>query len=460
MELGVTEPKALSIICRRSTAVVVGLSLMLLSWVMDAAFDASFENGRFLDQLFHPNSYEVTVRVLFMGIQLAFILYIARIMKEYRRQGARLEEALRSAEIERERSQAVLECVGDAISMQDPDLKILYQNQAHIDLMGAHLGEQCYTAYQHRDAICPGCHLAKSYLDGMTHRNEMSAQTRQGLRYTEIISTPLRDSSGTIIAGIEAVRDITDRKLAELEIQRMNGELALRGQELSEVNCELESFSSSLSHDLRSYITRISAAQQIIAQTPQSKDPDLEYPVQSIEESCRGMEELIEAMLTLCRLSREEMSWEEVPLSELAREIALRLRQQEPGRQVDLEIPDALLVWGDRHLLKIALENLLGNAWKYTRGVPVARIELGTELREGKRFFFVRDNGVGFDMAECEKLFKPFQRLRSAQGVPGTGVGLATVERVIKRHGGEVWGEGEPGKGATIFFLLPEQGGR
>ncbi|HEY5513760.1 MAG TPA: ATP-binding protein [Geomonas sp.] len=454
-------PKTLSMTCRQSTAVLVGVGLMLASWVIDAALDAVYQNDQtFFDEVLRPDLHDIATRLFFMVTQLVFILYIARTMKEYRRQGARLEDALRSAETERSRSLAVLECVGDAISMQDLDLRVLYQNQAHLDLMGAHLGEYCYQAYQQKDAVCPGCHLAQSYLDGLTHKCERSAQTRRGLRFSEIISTPLRDASGRIVAGIEAVRDITERKRAELEIQRMNRELELRALELSEANRELESFGYSLSHDLRSYITRISTSQQIIAQSPQGKDRDLAYPVQAIEDSCRGMEELVVAMLTLSQLSRKEMQWEEVALSELAQELALGLRQQELDRSVEFTIPAGLLVRGDRHLLKVALENLLENAWKYTRGVPVARIELGTGLRGAKRFFYLRDNGVGFDMAERDKLFRPFQRLQSAQGFPGTGVGLATVERAIQRHGGEVWGEGEPGKGATIYFLLPEHDGR
>ena len=347
--------------------------------------------------------------------------------------------------------------MGDAISLQDLGYKILYQNQAHKDLMGAHQGELCYSAYQHQDAVCPKCHLAQSYLDGMTHTIERDAQTSHGLRCTEILSTPLRDASGRIVAGVESVRDITDRKRAELQIEKMNCELELRALELAEANRELESFSYSLSHDLRSYITRISTAQQILALTPEAREPDLEYPVQIIEDSCRGMEELIEAILTLSRLSREALRWENVSLSDLAQEVALQLQHQELNRQVEFCIPAALLVRGDRYLLRLVMENLLGNAWKYTRATPSARIELGTGLQDGKRFFFVRDNGVGFDMAEQEKLFKAFQRLQSAQGFPGTGVGLATVERVILRHCGKVWGEGELGRGATIYFQIAEQ---
>jgi PAS domain S-box-containing protein len=452
----VTDRKRLSVLSRQSTTFMVGMSIMLVSWVMDAALDTAFEKGSFFNQLLTPGYHEVALRLWFLITLLFFILYISRTNQRQRQQDARLKSALRNAETEKVRAQAILECVGDAISMQDLDLKILYQNQAHIDLIGAHVGEYCFAAYQQQGAVCADCHLAQSFADGLTHTTERNAQTPHGLRFTEIVSTPLRDASGRIVAGIEAVRDVTERKRTDLEIERMNRELELRALELAEANRELESFSYSLSHDLRSYITRISTAQQIMAQVPQAKEGDLVYPVQIIEDSCRGMEELIEAILTLSRLSRETMCWEEVSLSELAHEISLQLQLQELQRRVEFTVAPSLLVRGDRNLLRVVLENLLGNAWKYTKGVPVSRIELGVLQKDAKETFFVRDNGIGFDMAEREKLFKPFQRLQSARGISGTGVGLATVERAVLRHYGAVWGEGEVGKGATIFFQLSE----
>ena len=445
---------------QQSKAVAIGLCIMLVSWIMDAALDSAFEDVGFLHQLFSPGHHEIALRLWCLGTLVFFLLFISRNKREQRRRDARLKAALRSAETEKARSQAVLECIGDAISMQDLDLKILYQNQAHQELMGAHVGEFCYAAYQKNGAACTGCHLVESFRDGLTHKSEKTAQTPHGLMFAEIISTPLRDASGRIIAGIESVRDVTERKRTDLEVERMNRELELRALELAEANRELESFSYSLSHDLRSYITRISTAQQLLAKAPQAREPELEYPVQIIEDSCREMEELIEAILTLSQLSREAMHWEEVPLSELAREVALHLQHQELHRKVEFSIPDGMQVRGDRHLLRVVLENLLGNAWKYTSGLEVARIELGTAQHEGKRLYFVRDDGIGFDMSERDKLFKPFQRLQSARGFPGTGVGLATVERAILRHCGRVWGEGETGKGATIYFTLPEERAR
>jgi signal transduction histidine kinase len=437
--------------------IVAGISIALLPWGMDAALEAAFRAGTFSRQLWLPGSHEIALGLCSLVTILFFALYLfSRSEKAIGRPKVGLTLLLRQLVKERVKPQQILESVGDAITMQDLDMRILYQNRAHIDLMGEHLGEFCYAAYLNRSAVCPGCQLALSFRDGLTRKIEKNTQAPHGLRFSEIICTPLRDASGCIVAGIESSRDITERMRTDLEIERMNRELELRALELAEANHELESFSYSLSHDLRSYLTRISTAQQIMDQIPEAKERDLEYPLQIIEDSCRGMEELIEAILTLSRLSQETMHWEPVSLGEMAQEVALLLQHQELSRQVEFRIPSGLQVMGDRHLLRVVLENLLGNAWKYTRGMPVARIEFGAGLRDGKEFFFVRDNGIGFDMAERDKLFKPFQRLQSAQGFAGTGVGLATVERAIQRHSGEVWGEGEPEKGATIYFTLPQ----
>ena len=455
-------------------AVMVGLVLVLFSWPTAAVLDAFYGTDSFLLELTHPGIGKVVLRLLFMGIQLVFLLYINRILGRYRQLGGRLNEALQDAEVEKVMSKGILEAVGDAISMQDLDLKILYQNQAHKELMGLHAGERCYQAYRHRDTICPSCHLSLSFQDGKTHKNEVSAQTEHGRKFVEIISTPLRDPAGKIVAGIEAVRDITVRKQAEIEIQRMNDELELRALELSAANRELElqalelsaanreleTFSYSLSHDLRSYITRISLAQQILLLRRGAQDPDLVKMIKPIEDSCSGMEELIEAMLTLSQLTRQEMGWQQVSLSDLVQQVLLQLRRQDPDRRVEVSVLFGTTVQGDPKLLRIVLENLVGNAWKYTRHVPMARIEFGAAEREGGRCFFVRDNGAGFDMDKREKLFLPFERLHSAREFPGTGVGLATVQRAIQRHGGEVWGEGEPGKGACFYFTLEERLGQ
>lgn len=166
------------------------------------------------------------------------------------------------------------------------------------------------------------------------------------------------------------------------------------------------------------------------------------------------MAELIDDLLRLSRITRQTIQRETVSLSQVALEVAADLQRQQPGRVVEFRLAGDLVVSGDARLLRVALENLLGNAWKFTAARSAALIEFGQEDRAGESCFFVRDNGVGFDMAFSDKLFAPFQRLHSAQEFPGTGIGLATVQRIINRHGGRLWAEGSVGTGATFYFTL------
>ena len=168
------------------------------------------------------------------------------------------------------------------------------------------------------------------------------------------------------------------------------------------------------------------------------------------------MEELLEAMLLLSRIYRSELELEEVDLSTLAMDNILRLQLQEPNRVVDHQVTSEATVLGDVRLQKSALENLLGNAWKYARKEAVTRIEFGVTVIDGEKTYFVKDNGVGFDMKHAAKMFQPFHRLHRDKDFEGMGIGLTTAQRIIHRHGGRLWGEGKPGSGATFYFTLPE----
>ncbi|UFS71614.1 ATP-binding protein [Geomonas sp. RF6] len=439
---------------KEARIIAVGLAVMAASWFADTLLDAGVRNKAFLHELLHPSGNDFAMRCLYFGAQFLFLLYLAKIMKSFQLQGELLEEALLSAKNEKARSDAILQAVGDAISIQDPDYRILYQNEAHKELLGSHEGDICYEAYQQRTTPCPSCHIASCMKDGLTHKCELSRKTLHGQGYLEMICTPLRDGHGKVVAGIEAVRDVTERVRAEREIKRMNEELEQHARELASANRDLEAFNYSLSHDLRTYITRISTAQQILAES--CPDAESRFLVQSVAESCRGMDELIEAMLTLSQVSHKELELGEVDLSAIALETALHLQQHAPERQARIDIEPGITVRGDRQLLKICLENLLGNAWKYTGGVREPAIVFGVREEEGKRLYYVRDNGAGFSMEEAGQLFKPFKRLQNSRGIQGSGVGLATVQRVIQRHGGEVKGEGKPGEGAVFSFSLPE----
>ncbi|MBI4266790.1 MAG: PAS domain S-box protein [Chloroflexi bacterium] len=251
------------------------------------------------------------------------------------------------------------------------------------------------------------------------------------------------------------IQDITERTQAEAEIKQLNEDLRRHAAELEAANKELEAFTYSVSHDLRTPLRSMEGFSQALAEDYADKlDEQGRKYLGYVQESSELMGQLIDDLLKLSRVTRQEMSPDSVNLDELARPVIAELKKHEPGRQVDVTIAPGLICRGDARLLRIALENLLGNAWKFTGKAAPARIEVGGIEKDGRKTYFVRDNGAGFDMKYADKLFQPFQRLHKASDFPGTGVGLATVQRIIRRHGGEVWGEGKTGEGATFYFTL------
>jgi len=255
-------------------------------------------------------------------------------------------------------------------------------------------------------------------------------------------------------------RDISERVKAQEQLHRMNEELEQRVQErtadLEAVNKELESFSYSVSHDLRAPLRAIDGYGKVLLEDCAGLlDGDALRTLARIRENTHRMGSIIEDLLTLSRLSRSSLRLEPLDLSGLARGVVEELAQRDPARVVEFRIEAGLEARADPGLLRQVLENLLGNAWKYTSKVPRARIEFGRELQaDGSCVFCVRDNGAGFDMAYQQKLFKAFQRLHGPQEFEGTGIGLAIVQRIIQRHGGRVWGEGKEGEGACFRFTL------
>ena len=269
----------------------------------------------------------------------------------------------------------------------------------------------------------------------------------------EISLAPMQTDDGVI--GISVIRDISDRKGAEARISALNEDLERRVAELGTLNRELESFSYSVSHDLRAPLRSIDGFSQALLEEYEGAldDQGRDY-LRRIRAATVRMGDLIDDLLTLSRVTRREIRRERVDLSALARGIAQQLARSDETRRAEFTIASDLAASGDAQLLRVALENLLGNAWKFTSKEPVARIELGVGQQDGHRVYFVRDNGVGFDMAYSAKLFGAFQRLHREAEFPGTGIGLATVHRIVTRHGGRVWAEAEIGKGATFYFML------
>jgi PAS domain S-box-containing protein len=256
------------------------------------------------------------------------------------------------------------------------------------------------------------------------------------------------------------LRDITERRLAEDDILKLNAELEKRVRDrtaaLEAANRELEAFSYSVSHDLRAPLRSITGFSTALLEEygDHLDEQGLKY-LQFAREAGQRMTRLIEDLMDLSRATRGELRHQEVDLSALATLVVAELRKREPRRPIEIEIAPKLLAHGDEGLLRIALENLLGNAWKFTVRHPQPRIEVGAASREGSPLYFVRDNGAGFNMAHAGRLFGVFQRLHSQDEFPGTGIGLATVRRIFHRHGGEVWAEGKINEGATFYFTLP-----
>ena len=260
---------------------------------------------------------------------------------------------------------------------------------------------------------------------------------------------PVRNGAGDVSFIIAEGRDISALKQAEAVV-------ADRSIQLEVANQELEAFAYSVSHDLRAPLRGIEGyASALEEDHAPNLNEDARGHIERIRASVRRMAQLIEGLLNLSRVSRSEMIRSSVNLSALAEEIINELKHSAPKRNVSVNIRPGMMVSGDKQLLRVALDNLLGNAWKFTTKIPEARIEM-SEMKNGEEtVYLVRDNGAGFDMAYRDKLFQVFQRLHSTKDFEGTGIGLATVQRIIRRHGGKIWCEAEEGKGATFYFTLP-----
>jgi PAS domain S-box-containing protein len=272
---------------------------------------------------------------------------------------------------------------------------------------------------------------------------------KDGSRFwANVVMTALRDPTGRLQGFSKVTRDLTERRHAEEETKRQNAQLEA-------ANKELDAFGYSVAHDLRAPLRAIDGFSLAILQDFQDQIPaeGAKY-LQRIRAGAQRMAQLIEDLLKLARISRYEIVRNDVDLSSLAREVTSQLQTSDPDRQVKVSIAPGVVVTGDRNLLRIVLENLVGNAWKFTSGQPRAEIELGVKSSVAERVLFIRDNGPGFDMEHAGKLFGVFQRLHRDSEFPGTGVGLATVQRIVHRHGGRIWADAAVGKGATFYFVL------
>lgn len=295
---------------------------------------------------------------------------------------------------------------------------------------------------------------------GRQWRGELLSRRKNGEPFWESVSiSPLKGEQGRITHFVGVNKDVTERKQAEAEIVRQNAllehKVAERTRQLSESNRELEAFSYSVAHDLRAPLRGINGFASLVEESCQgcSKTETLDY-LARIRSATLRMGNLIDDLLDLSRVSRKEIRRESIDLGVMAHSILDVLAQAQPSRQAQVSIEDGLQADGDATLLQDVMDNLLGNAWKFTAKRDMAHIAIGCRKEDGERVFFVRDNGAGFDMRYADKLFGPFQRLHGPQEFEGTGIGLAMVHRIVALHGGRVWANSVLGEGSTFYFTL------
>jgi len=404
-----------------------------------------------------PFNVRQTQLLSVFGAQVGPAIEIARLYEE--------------SEQRRAEAEAVNLSLGEGVSVLDSSGRLTYMNPAAEELLGwtqAELeGHDLHaTAHFQREDGSPlpveDCPILVVLRTGKTIKVEDDVfTTKDGLMVPVSYSASPIVLHGKLVGLVLAFRDIEARKMNEAAIRALNAELEQRvlerTAELQASNEELVSFAYSVSHDLRAPLRAIDGFSRILARSYRDAvdDQGRDY-LDRISAASQRMGQLIDDLLNLSRITRAELRREAVDLSALVRGIADDLLAAEPTREVTFEIQDGLVVRGDARLLRGALENLLRNAWKFTSKEPAARIEFGKATNKGRPAFFVRDNGAGFDMAYVDKLFGAFQRLHRPTEFEGNGIGLATVQRIIRRHGGEVWAQGDVDKGATFYISLRE----
>jgi PAS domain S-box-containing protein len=333
---------------------------------------------------------------------------------------------------------------GEIIDVNDTFLKIFgYQRK---EMVGRTTQELCIWEYlTDRDEV------VQALLEQGPFRDlEINYRDKSGQLVIALMSAELIEIEGEQYM-LSLMKDITEQKRKESEIILLNASLASRVSELE----EMSAFNYMVSHDLRQPLTSISGACQVIKMLGGEKlDKESKGYLKMAIDGVDNMNKLIDTLLRLSRPAHHELLRKMVDIEKIVRVIVANLTLAEPGRQITFKIAEGLMAKGDPELLKVVLENLIGNAWKFTGEQRQAVIEIGSAEINGMKAFFVRDNGPGFRMVDAEKLFIPFKRLSETAEFTGHGIGLATVERIIRRHSGKVWAEGEPDKGATFYFRL------
>jgi len=318
------------------------------------------------------------------------------------------------------------------------------------------LGEPTVEEFFDLYSVDPGLEAMRG-LVGNEETNEFDAKIKHDDHsyFFHFVVRSLKDDKGDFAAFFGTIHDIAEQKQAEAVVLKLSHELEMRNLELEDKNKELEAFVNSISHDLRAPVRHMSSFARILLEDYAVKldDQGKDY-LKHIQLGSDKMTKLINDLLNLARLSGQEAKRTAIDMSALAASVVSELREGDLVRSVEISIENGLIASADQSLTEIVLSNLIGNAWKFTSKTAKARIELGTIEKDGKTVYYVKDNGAGFNPQYAATMFQPFRRLHSGEEFEGTGVGLAIVERIIRKHDGKVWAEGEVGKGATVYFNL------
>ena len=417
----------------------------------NALLDARQETAR--------SQARATEAIVLSGSAFGFLLLSGAIVST-RREAAARRKAERVVRESEERLRLLVDGVKDhAIILLDRDGRIVTWPEGARRLKGyaadeviGHRHAIFYTPEAVREGV-PEALLERARLDG--HAEGQGWRVRKdGTRFWADVVLTAIENDGEIVGFAKVTRDMTARREAEERIAALNEDLRRRAAELAAANAELETFCYSVSHDLRSPLRAIDGFGQALAEDADMLlDAASRRHLDRIRAAASRMGDLIDALLELSRVTRQPLERRKVNLSALAASVGEELRRGDPYRQVVLAIDPEVEAEGDERLLRIVLQTLLGNAWKFTAGRSPGTIAFGAE-RNGESVYFVRDDGAGFDMQYADQLFAPFHRLHGAAEFPGTGIGLATVARIVQRHGGRVWAKGAVGEGATFYFTL------
>ncbi|WP_332675272.1 sensor histidine kinase [Aromatoleum sp.] len=375
-----------------------------------------------------------------------------------------LERALRENQV---RYQEVIESIKEVIFRTDANGRFTFLNRAWERSFGHPVRESVATSivdYIHPDDQDTFVTELARVISGRApaYAGQFRLRSRNGeIRWIEATAHPVGRGGGAAAPEglVGTLFDITVRKIAEMTLRNLNQELEarvkLRTTELEASNRELEAFSYSVSHDLRAPLRAIEGFATILEDELSDRlDDEARGHILRIRKASQRMAQTIDDLLKLAQLTRQPLHAETFDMSDLAGQILDELRATDPDRKVALDIASGLVVTADRNLMQVALENLLGNAWKFTSGRDQTRISLSAETDRDRQVFCIADNGAGFDMAFANKLFRPFHRLHGSTEFPGTGIGLANVHRIIMRHGGRIWATAKPNQGARFYFTL------